>query len=392
VRPPQALIGAPRPHAVHRMKLSVCLIVRNEAARLEAALESVRAVADEIIVTDTGSTDDTVRLAKRLGAKVSHHVWTDDFAAARNACQVHASGDWILWLDADERLKTGCDQAVRSAMQHPHAIAWQIIRQDYFSTDNPEWYSEMHQLRLVRRDLPATFVGVIHEHLVPDPGHIARETAKSVLISDIRFQHWGYTADRLPDKTARAVFLCEKELSLRPGQIYYLTELARALFTLHSPKAPGILAQAVEVLLRHRHEPRPPTLIVSSLLEQLFAFPNQNLIPPDDLITLTQRWFPRNAPLVWAVARTHSIRNQWPKAEQSLRHLLHMLNTDTHDRYLSFDPRITEDARFNLGVALIRQAKLDEAEAVFAALAQSPRRANDAAQNLAAIAHLRTLA
>jgi lipopolysaccharide biosynthesis regulator YciM len=74
-----------------------------------------------------------------------------------------------------------------------------------------------------------------------------------------------------------------------------------------------------------------------------------------------------------------------------LRHLLQMLETNTHDRYMSFDPRITEDARFNLGVAFVRQAKLDEAHTVFTALSNSPRRATEAQQNLAAIDAMRRL-
>jgi hypothetical protein len=373
------------------MKLSVCLIAKNEATRLAGAIDSVRGVADEVVVLDTGSTDGTVELAKSLGARVFHHIWTDDFADARNACQVYARGEWILWLDADERLKACSDDEVRECMAHPRAIAWQIIREDFFAHDRPDWFSEMHQLRLVRRDLPAKFVGVIHEHLTPDPGEIALRTGKAVLISGIRFQHWGYIAERLPEKTARAAALCERELEVRPGQLYYLTELSRAMFTLRSPRAPAVLAEAAAAMMKHRDDARPPTLIASSLIEQLLAFPTQMLVSVDDLIMLVQRWFPRNAPLVWAVARTHAVRGEWPAAERMLRHLLKMLETNTHDRYMSFDPRITEDARFNLGVALVRQAKLDEAEAVFVALLGSQRRGGDARQNLAAIAALRSL-
>jgi glycosyltransferase involved in cell wall biosynthesis len=373
------------------MKLTVCMIARNESARLADAIGSVRSVADEIVVTDTGSTDDTVALAARLGAKVSHFAWIDDFAAARNECTRHASGEWILWLDADERLKPGCEGEVRAAMANPRAIAYQVIREDFFALDRPDWFSEMHQLRLVRRDLPARFVGVIHEHLVPDPSVIARRTGTQVLVSNIRFQHWGYVAERLPEKTARAATLCAKELLLRPGQLYYLVELSRALFELKSPQAPAVVAEAAALMMQSRDSPRPPTLIASSLIEQLFAFPNQKLVPVDELIALTHRWFPRNAPLIWAVARTHALRCEWPQAERQLRHLLQMLDSGTHDRYMSFDPRITEDARFNLGVALVRQAKLDEAEAVFTALLASPRRGTEAQHNLAAVAKLREL-
>src|ERR1039458_3578707 len=80
------------------MKLSLAMIAKNEAR----CLRSVRAIADEIIVTDTGSTDDTVKSSSENGAHVSHFAWTNDFAAARNFALAQATGDWILVLDADE--------------------------------------------------------------------------------------------------------------------------------------------------------------------------------------------------------------------------------------------------------------------------------------------------
>ncbi|MEO0456645.1 MAG: glycosyltransferase, partial [Cyanobacteria bacterium P01_A01_bin.114] len=75
------------------MALSVCMIVKNEALHLEACLNSVRDLANEIWVFDTGSTDDTVRVAKSLGAQVKTFDWIDDFSAARNASLAAATGD-----------------------------------------------------------------------------------------------------------------------------------------------------------------------------------------------------------------------------------------------------------------------------------------------------------
>ena len=85
-------------------KLSVCLIVRNEASNLPRCLDSIRGLADEIVVVDTGSTDDTVAIAQRHGARVSTLVWQDDFSAARNASIELATCDWILVFDADESI------------------------------------------------------------------------------------------------------------------------------------------------------------------------------------------------------------------------------------------------------------------------------------------------
>jgi len=84
--------------------VSFALIVRNEEAKLPACLESIAGIAGEIIVVDTGSTDRTKEAAAGFGAKVFEFPWIDDFAAARNECIRHASGEWIFWLDADERV------------------------------------------------------------------------------------------------------------------------------------------------------------------------------------------------------------------------------------------------------------------------------------------------
>ena len=79
------------------MKLSLAMIAKNEARCLARCLRSVRALADEIIVTDTGSTDDTVKIASENGAKVAHFAWINDFAAARNFALAQATGEWILY-------------------------------------------------------------------------------------------------------------------------------------------------------------------------------------------------------------------------------------------------------------------------------------------------------
>ena len=86
------------------MSVSLCLMVRNEAEALPGCLQSVAGIANEIIVVDTGSTDRTKEVAKGFGAKVFDFPWCDDFAAARNECIRHATGEWIFWLDADERI------------------------------------------------------------------------------------------------------------------------------------------------------------------------------------------------------------------------------------------------------------------------------------------------
>ncbi len=84
--------------------LSVAMIVRNEADVIAQSIQSVRAIADEIVVLDTGSNDQTVKIAEQLGARVVQFEWSDDFSVARNRLMSECRGKWVLWLDAGECL------------------------------------------------------------------------------------------------------------------------------------------------------------------------------------------------------------------------------------------------------------------------------------------------
>src|SRR5579885_2980294 len=96
------------------VRLSLTMIVKNEAAALGRCLASVRDIVDEIIVVDTGSSDNTKEIARQYEAKVFDFPWCDNFASARNESIRHATGQWLLWLDADEYF----DDANRQRLQN----------------------------------------------------------------------------------------------------------------------------------------------------------------------------------------------------------------------------------------------------------------------------------
>lgn len=85
-----------------RIRLSQCMIVKNEEKNIQRALSWGKDIMWEQIVVDTGSTDRTVELAREMGAKIYHFSWIDDFSAAKNYAIEQAEGDWIVFLDADE--------------------------------------------------------------------------------------------------------------------------------------------------------------------------------------------------------------------------------------------------------------------------------------------------
>ncbi|MBB5061668.1 glycosyltransferase involved in cell wall biosynthesis, partial [Granulicella aggregans] len=94
--------------------LELSMIVKNGEASIARCIESVLGIADHITIGDTGSTDNTLHIARSLGASIVSVPWNDDFAAARNAVLAHATCDWIIFLDADEMLDQTSAREIKS--------------------------------------------------------------------------------------------------------------------------------------------------------------------------------------------------------------------------------------------------------------------------------------
>ena len=142
-------------------RLSVIMIAKNEAGFIGDCLQSVKDVADQIIVVDTGSTDETVEIAKGHGAELHHMSWGDDFSAARNESLAHARGSWILFIDADEELMPEGIEELQSAMARSDTLAWRIPIVDA----GREHLGKNHVPRLFRNAPGLFFKGRIHEQV-----------------------------------------------------------------------------------------------------------------------------------------------------------------------------------------------------------------------------------
>ena len=153
-----------------KIKLSQCMIVKNEEENIRRALSWAKHIAFEQIVVDTGSTDRTVEIAEQMGAKVYQFQWCDDFSAAKNHAIDQASGDWIAFLDADEyftekdteKLANILDQAEkRKGMEMPHFIRCAWIQMG----DDGKPFSVSVQDRIFRNTPEIRYHGKIHEQI-----------------------------------------------------------------------------------------------------------------------------------------------------------------------------------------------------------------------------------
>ena len=110
--------------------LSLSMIVRDEAERIEDCLRSVQGFVDEMVVVDTGSNDNTAALAQAMGARVEQIPWPGDFAPARNQALEWVQGDWVLVLDADERLLPEAWAPLRALMAQPDVLVINLLRHE----------------------------------------------------------------------------------------------------------------------------------------------------------------------------------------------------------------------------------------------------------------------
>ncbi|NSW83486.1 MAG: glycosyltransferase [Syntrophothermus sp.] len=204
-------------------KLSVCMIVKNEAELLPRCLASIREVADEIVIVDTGSTDNTPEIALMNGARLFKIRWPEDFAAARNFALDQATGDWILIIDADEELNPN-DKAKILKLLYTEGIegfCFQIVN-FYGQEAGPDFMTDI-ACRLFRNRPCYRFKRTLHEQVVDEI--IAYSGPSSVKIANVQILHYGYLTPiaARKKKLERNLPIVQKALALDPENrfLYY---------------------------------------------------------------------------------------------------------------------------------------------------------------------------
>ncbi|MCH5281916.1 MAG: glycosyltransferase [Lachnospiraceae bacterium] len=211
--------------------ISICIITKNESDLLRQCLERLAPIAEkyghEIVVTDTGSTDDTLPLCHSFGVSLYEFQWIDDFAAARNYAADHAKNDWILCVDSDEFITKWDEEKIqRSIAENPKGIgSIRLILTCGFGRNQYQAWGKVYRLyhrKLYRFEKP------IHEQLVP----IIVGLKRHFFDVEIEGEHFSYakTPEELSVKSYRNIRLLEKELEKDPHDPYVLFQLGQSYY------------------------------------------------------------------------------------------------------------------------------------------------------------------
>jgi GT2 family glycosyltransferase/glycosyltransferase involved in cell wall biosynthesis len=205
------------------MRISLCMIVKDEEEMLPRCLAAVAAHVDEIVVVDTGSTDRTVEIAESYGARVIAFPWNGSFADARNLSLDAATGDWILWLDADEVLDEGNGPLLRELAARSWREGFYVRMTSVLGEDAAEGF--VHQtMRLFRNRPEYRFVGRIHEQ---HTGNMPLSLPERFEVTDLHVLHFGYGAERVAarDKGERNRTLLELDAAEKADDPFTLFNL-----------------------------------------------------------------------------------------------------------------------------------------------------------------------
>lgn len=208
------------------MQLSIGMIVKNESKYLRMCLEGLKPILNnidaELVIVDTGSTDDTVEIAKLYTDKVFYHQWNNDFSEARNITIEKSEGEWYFYLDADEILenpKSIIDFFNKGNHKDFKAVALKI--ENLAKEDRSKIGTTFHSRRIVKKDKNIRFTSKIHEHL---PNMVP------VYLSDAVLIHYGYiqtNSNFVNEKAKRNIEIIKDELKTEPNSIFLLYHLAQ---------------------------------------------------------------------------------------------------------------------------------------------------------------------
>jgi RNA polymerase sigma factor (sigma-70 family) len=340
-----------------RQTTSLCIIAKNEEDNLGACLHSARDLFDEIIVLDTGSTDRTREIALAHGAKVFDFPWIDHFAAARNACLEHATGDFIFWLDADDRLDDVNRAKLRALLASlpPRNVALSM-KCHCLPAPGQDAGTLVDHIRLFRNDPRIRWRYRIHEQILG----AVRESGGEVYFADVVITHTGYADPALRGrKLQRDLRLLEMEYAEQPHDPFTLFNLGQACAELRQYE------RAAAMLQESLQRSHPSDSIVRKLYV-LLSNCQLGLRRPDvalDVCLKGQSVCPDDAELLFLES---ALRGEQGDLYGAKAALVRLLGTESSPHFASVTDGLRgHKGRHQLAVVCLRLGEYEEAEGLW---------------------------
>jgi len=337
--------------------VAAAIIVRDEEQFLPDCLSSLHAKVDDIVIVDTGSVDKTLSIAESFGARIFHFKWCDDFAAARNRGLEEISTDWVLYIDADERVSTPDDRAIAEFL-NPEAIAAFVRFRPRLN------YTRYREPRLFRRDHRLRFSGKIHESILPAINLLFEPNEPSIARTAVNIDHFGYEGDQ-SHKIARNIPLLRRAVEDDPDRVYYWYHLAESLAAVD--RTDEALAIAMQGLRVARQRPSEKQRINASMIFQFVARTQfERGLNPLALVAEGLASVPDDHALRFMEARARLDSDEFAAALQIAEDLLSIDAELLFDGLLAFDKRIFGEFAHELaGVAAFRLGRFADASRHF---------------------------
>lgn len=207
--------------------ISLNIIVKNESQNIDEAIQSAMSLSNEVIVIDTGSSDNTAQICSKYGVYLFHHKWNDDFSEIRNIAIKYSSYNWILSLDADEIVNFSKDDIPKEILYDEEYGGINLILKNFLGDNQNQGASKHRYTRLFRNDERIRYKGRIHEQI--------RESIENsdfkIFESNLEILHKGY-ANIQNDKVERNIDLLKKDLRDNPEDEWLKFHLAESYFAL----------------------------------------------------------------------------------------------------------------------------------------------------------------
>jgi glycosyltransferase involved in cell wall biosynthesis len=342
--------------------LSVCIIAKNEEEMLRDCLESIKSVADEIILVDTGSDDNTIAIAQEFGAIIYNFPWQNDFALARNESIKYATKSNILIIDADERLANPEILKSTIAQSNPETGGWLIeVKSEATRQDTSKDTYISNLLRMFRRHPEIKFTGIIHEQFLES----LLQVGYKIENTELRFIHLGYShdAESMKKKNLRNLELLDNAIASKTDHGYELYHRAKTYLGLGDlDKAERDIASCAKIL-NHKSATYPQALNFGAVI----AYQRKNIDLSIERAKKSITIVPNQGFANFILGESYTAISDFASAFEAYKKMKEFEgNTDLYARIIGDYNLPPEQLYFRLGRSLLGLKRIAEAEKHFA--------------------------